>query len=320
MSADALAARPALAGRWAALLCAAVAAALVFAAAPADAARVASKAERGALLRAAAGSSAGEVVGLRTGRGGRVTIAPRTLTTPATVAAWRSSVDGRWALLDAMPTGDPSGRETFVLRRSAGRWRVRFAAGRGELLDAACRHAKPATPIALDLGLRTSGGFGRCRHRREPRALQRPMRADEVASVRRMVEWTYDANFQFVPGPVQPRVHDVFASQCAWDGRGERVSAPSGVVARSDPRWGLLSVACTIGSDGFAALESTTVMLVSRAGRSGPFTAVPAHTMPSWSSYGSLCGADRRWPLAAATRVALEFCTPFPHAMRDVLR
>jgi hypothetical protein len=301
------------------LLCAAAILVALGAAVPsADAARVATKSERGELLRAAAGSAAGEIVGLRTGRGGRVTIAPRTLTTPATVAAWRSSVAPGWALLDAMPKGDPSGRETFVLRRSGGRWRVRFAAGRGELLDETCRHAKPATPVALDLGLRTSSR--RCRHPREPRALQRKMSAQEVASVRRMVEWTYDASFQYMPGPVQPRAHDVFASDCAWDGRGDRVPPPSGVVARSDPRWGLLSVACAIGSDGFAILESTTVMLVSRSGRSGPFTAVHAHTLPSWSSRGTLCGEDRRWPAAAATRVALEFCTPFPYALRDVLR
>lgn len=290
-------------------------------AAPADAARMADKGERLALLHAAAASDAGAAVRLRVGRGGRTTIAPLTLTSPATVLAVRSSIDASWALLIAAVKGRADIRRTFLLERSAGRWRVRLAAGRGEEGDELCRRTRPGTAVALDLGLTTNTWSGRCRHRRERKALVRTMPAAELASVRAMVEWKLDeSTFERIPGPVQPAVHDVFASNCSWDGRGPQVPPPSGVVARSDPRWGLVSIFCVIGSDGFAAIESTTVMLVARDGRSGPFTRVPAHTMPAWSSYGGLCGEDRRWPVPASARVALEFCTPFPAAIRGALR
>lgn len=66
-------------------------------------------------------------------------------------------------------------------------------------------------------------------------------------------------------------------------------------------------------------LESTTVILVVRAGGSGPFTRVPAHTLPSWSQQDGLCVGDRRCPVSAVARVALEFCTPFPGQLRYAL-
>lgn len=146
------------------------------------------------------------------------------------------------------------------------------------------------------------------------------MTAGEVASVRRMVEWKWDADGLFRPGPRQPEVHDVFASDCAWDGRGKMVARPVGEVAKSDPRWGLLSVSCVIGSDGFAAIESTTVMLVRRSGRSGAFIRVLAHTHPAWSQRGGLCSRRAGWPIPALPRVALEFCAPYPSQLQSALR
>lgn len=303
------------------LHCLAALCALAVLATPAQAARTVGKPERAALLAAAAASPAGEVVSLRVGRGGRATIAPAGLTMPAEVQAWKSSIDGSWALLVAAPRGNQPQHRAFLLQRSGGRWRVRLAADRGEIAEQTCRRATPRAAVALDLALRTDGYSGRCRHHRNRQTLVRPMRAAELASVRRMVEWVFDeSTFERTPGPVQPRAHDVFASNCSWDGRGEMVAPPHGEVARADPRWGLVSIFCVIGSDGFAQIESVTVMLVQRAGRTGPFTGVPAHTMPSWSSYGGLCSTDRSWPVPANARVALEFCSPFPLALRNALR
>jgi hypothetical protein len=291
----------------------------VAATAPAQAARTATNGERTALLKAAAASEGGAVVGLRVGRGGRVTMQPLGWRTPATVLAARSSIDRSWAMLVAYPKGDISQRRTFLLQRRAGRWRVRMATGRGEEGDGICRMSRPGTAVVLDLGLSSNTWSRKCRHRRDRRTLVRRMTASELGSVRAMVEWTWDTG-RLGPGPVQPAVHDVFASDCSWDGRGKLVPPPVGEVARSDPRWGLVSISCAIGTDGFGVLESTTVLLVARAGRSGAFTRVPAHTLPAWSARGGLCGEDRRWPIAAAPRVALEFCTPFPAAIRDALR
>ena len=35
---------------------------------------------------------------------------------------------------------------------------------------------------------------------------------------------------------------------------------------------------------------------------------------------GNLCATRAGWPIPAAPRVALEFCTPFPYALRGALR
>jgi hypothetical protein len=80
-----------------------------------------------------------------------------------------------------------------------------------------------------------------------------------------------------------------------------------------------VTITCVTGYDGFGYLESPTVLLVSRAGRTGPFTAVLAHTLPSWTVRGSIC-TEHRWPVPAAPRAALEFCTPFPAELRGALR
>ncbi|HEX2160359.1 MAG TPA: hypothetical protein VHF88_00875 [Thermoleophilaceae bacterium] len=289
--------------------------------APADAARPASGAERLSMLRAAAASEGGAMVRLRVGSGGRATMEPLGSRGPATILAVRSSLDRSWALLIASLNGRADVRRTFLLERRHGSWRVRMSAGRGDEGDGLCRLRRPGIAVALDLGLSTDTWSKTCRHKRERKRLVRRMSAAELASVRAMVEWKYDqSTFELRPGPVQPAVHEVFASDCAWDGRGSVVPRPVGEVARSDPRWGIVRISCVIGSDGFGALESATVMLVARAGDSGPFTRVPAHTHPAWSVRGGLCRADRRWPVPASARVALEFCTPFPAALRPALR
>lgn len=302
-----------------ALLCSLLWVAAAAVAPAAEAARVAAKPERGALLRAAAASAGGKSVGLLARPNGRATVAPFGYRTRAAVLAVRSSIARSWALLVVAPNGRPDLRQTFLLQRRLGRWRVWFSASRGSEPDKLCGRSRPGTAIALDLGLSSSTWSGKCRHPRRRSGLIRPMTAAELASVRAMVEWTLDDSFNWVPGPVQPRASEVVTSDCAWDGRGQAVPPPYGEVARSNPRWGVAVVYCVIGSDGFGLLESPTLILVRRGGRTGPFTAVPAHTLPSWSVRGELCWS-RRWPVPAAPRVALEFCTPFPAALSSALR
>jgi hypothetical protein len=289
----------------------------------AQAARPATASERVQMLRAAAASSHGKLIGLRVTGRGRVTVAPFAYRTRASVTAARSSIDRSWALLVTAMSTRADARRTFLLKRRSGRWRVEMSASRGSEQAGLCRRARPGTEVALDLGLGDATWPGRCRHRRPRARLVRRMTAAELASVRAMVEWRFDDyTFEKVAGPVQPRVRESFVrtSDCAWDGRGSVIVPPYGQVSRADPRWGTVIVTCVTGWDGFALLESPSVILVSRSGEKGAFTAVPAHTMPSYSMLGELCTQDRRWPIPAAARVALAFCTPFPAELGYVLR
>lgn len=284
----------------------------------AEAATTAKRGLRTALLRAASDSRQGEVNGMEVDRRGRVKWRMTGFRNPADVLAVRSSVARSWALAVVSDRYRASARLTFLLERSHARWRVRLAASRGEEGPALCRRRTPGAAVAIDLGLSTPL---RCRHPRDARKLTRPMDAAELASVRAMVEWRYsDATGNLEPGPVQPGRHEVFASDCAWDGRGSVVDPPYGEVSRSDPRWGTVVVTCVTGSDGFALLENPTVLLVRRAGRTGPFDDVPAHTFMTWSIQTDLCRRDVRWPVPAAPRVDLRFCTPFPGALVGALR
>ena len=284
----------------------------------AEAATTAQPGLRTALLRAASDSPHGEVNGMEVDRRGRVKWQMTGFRNPADVLAVRSSVDRSWALAVVSDRFRAGARITFLLERSHARWRVRLAAYRGEEGPALCRRRSPGVAVTTDLGLSTPL---RCRHPRDERKLTRPMDAAELASVRAMVEWRYsDATGNLEPGPVQPRTHEVFASDCAWDGRGSVIDPPYGEVSRTDPRWGTVVVTCVTGSDGFALLENPTMLLVGRAGRSGPFTDVPGHTFMSWSIQSDLCRRDLRWPVPAAPRVDLRFCTPFPAALVAALR
>ena len=299
------------------IVLAGLAAALLLAG-PAQAATTADPALRTALLRAASDSPRGEATGMSVDRRGHVKWRQTGFRTPADVLAVRASVDRSWALAVVTDRFRADARMTFLLERTHARWRVRLAASRGEEGPAVCRRRSPGVAVTTDLGLTTPL---RCRHPRDTRRLVRPMDAAELASVRAMVEWRYsDATGSFEPGPVQPRTHEVLASDCAWDGRGSVVDPPSGEVSRTDPRWGAVVVTCVTGSDGFGLLENPTMLLVGRAGRSGPFTDVPAHTFMTWSMQSGLCRRDLRWPVPAAARVDLRFCTPFPAALVDALR
>jgi hypothetical protein len=289
----------------------------------AHAARTATSAERTALLRGAAASSDGDLIGLRVGRGGRATAAfAPGLRTRTDVLAVRGLIDPSWALLVVAQEGRGDWRRTFVLERVRARWRVRMSASRGSEYVELCRHARPGTAIALDLGLTSLGGQSRCRHKRSRTSLVRPMDPADLASVRAMVEWHFDPEYGgYAPGPVQPEVSEVHTSSCDWDGNdGRYATPPSGEVARADARWGAVAVDCVTGTDGFAELVNRTLLLVGRSGASGAFTRVAAHTMMSWSVQGNLCAMRARSPVPAAPRAALDFCTPFPYAVRSALR
>ena len=283
----------------------------------AEAATPAAPGLRTALLRAAADSPRGDANGMEVDRRGRVKWQMTGFRNPADVLAVRSSADRAWALAVVSDRFRADARLTFLLERSHARWRVRLAASRGEEGPALCRRRSPGVAVTIDLGLTTPF---RCRHPRDARKLTHPMDAAELASVRAMVEWRFSATTgNLEPGPVQPRTHEVFASDCAWDGRGSVVEPPSGEVSRADPRWGTVTVTCVTGSDGFALLENPTTLLVHRVGRAGPFTDVPVHTYMSWSSQSGLCRRDLRWPVPAAPRIDLRFCTPFPAALVGAL-
>jgi hypothetical protein len=197
---------------------------------------------------------------------------------------------------------------------------VRWSASRGSEYEKLCRQARPGAAVAIDVGLRDIGSERPCRHKRTRHSLVRAMTAEEVASVRAMAESRWDGGTR-VPAPMEPEVSEISTGSCDWNGNEGRFPfPPDGEVARADARWGAVTVKCTVGSDGFGALMSHTLLLVGRAGTSGPFTRLAAHTNMSWSSYGSLCGTRATWPVPPAPRVALDFCVPFPAAVSGDLR
>lgn len=278
--------------------------------------------QRAVLVRAAANSGPGKAVGMRVGRNGRVTIAPTTIPSPAEVTVVRSLVNRKWALVVAAPSYRPEHRRAFVLKRSGKTWRVKFAADRGEEDQATCRRKQPGAAVAFDLGFNDTTLEGRCRYKRTRDSLTRPMSSPELASVRAMVEWTQDPEtFNWIPGPVQPARSDVTSvGSCAWDGGGPLGLVPYGRVSRADPRYGVVYVGCVVGYDGFSLLEEPVLVAVSRGSGAGGFTAVPGMVLPSWSSRSDLCLQDLKWPVPAVARAGLQFCTPYPLALRNALR
>lgn len=278
--------------------------------------------QRAVLVRAAATSGAGKAVGMRVGRNGRVTMAPTMVPSPAEATVVRSLVNRKWALVVAAPKYHPEHRRAFVLKRSGRTWRVKFAADRGEETQALCRRSQPSTAVAFDLGFTDTPFEKHCRYKRTRDSVTRPMTAQELTSVRAMVEWTQDPDtFDWIPGPVQPARSDVNSvSTCAWDGGGALGLVPYGRVSRADPRYGVAYVGCVAGSDGFSLLESPVLVVVSRGSGSGGFSAVPGMVLPSWSIMSDLCLQDLKWPISAVARAELQICVPYPLRLRNALR
>lgn len=202
--------------------------------------------------------------------------------------------------------------QKFVLRAWDTRW---------DMADTLCKRKRPTTAVVYDLALdpvdRLSSD-GRCRHPRNPSSMTRAMNAAEIASLRAAYERVLDPDTFEYRSSKEPDFSEV-SSSCDWEEQGQYSFEPYGRVSKTDPRFALLHIGCITGSvDGVAALNVTD-LLVSRSGKSGPFSNLLAHVIPGSSPMSSACATDRTWPIPYATRVSLEFCLPFPVAIRNFL-
>ena len=286
---------------------------------PAQAAKEVPGTARDKMIRGVAKSAPGKADSLKITKRGKVTFDAtfRNIVTADNILAVRSSIAPKWGLLAIAAVGNQGYQRTYLVKRTRGSWRAVFSATRGSENIQICKFAKPATPVALDLGFSDLGLSGeRCKHKRSRFTLVRQMTSAELSSVRTMVEWRWDTG-GLQPGPVQPRVTDrwISNSNCKWDGLGSAVTEARGEVSKINPRWGAVDVGC-MGS----ACYDATQYLVRRSGRTGAFTRVPAHVLASWSSRSDLCTRNRNWAVPAAVRVSLEFCSPFPSEIRSVFR
>jgi len=286
----------------------------------ANAAERLGKSGQNEMVRNVAQTGPGRDVKLRITAGGKVTFDAtfQYIVTANNVLAVRSSIAPKWGML-AVASGDKYAfQRTFLVKRSRGSWKAIFSANRGDENLEICKLKQPNTPIALDLGFSDAGTWGeRCKHKRKRTSLVRGMTAPEMRSVRDMVETRWVGAVQ-EPGPVQPKVTDdlVSNSNCLWDGSSTSlVDKAQGEVSKANPRWGAVDVGCIAGPG-----YNVTQYLVRRSGRTGAFSAVPAHVLASWSSYPSICDESRKWSVPTSSRVALEFCSPFPSVVRSVFR
>lgn len=272
------------------------------------------------MVRDVAQSGPGKDVALRITKRGKVTFDAtfRNIVTADNVLAIRSSIAPKWGMLAVAAVGPSGYQRTFLVKRKRGNWKALFGASRGSENLGICKLKNPSTPIALDLGFSDAGTWGqRCRHPRKRTSLVRRMTSAELKSVRDMVETRWVGAVRR-PGPVQPKVTDdlISNSNCLWDGSEfSRVDRARGEVSKANPRWGAVDVGCMAGAG-----YTVTQYLVGRSGRTGAFTAVPAHVLASWSQSPSICDEPRKWSVPASSRVALEFCSPFPSVIASVFR
>ena len=296
-------------------------------ASPAQGAEAPTGTARIQMLKAVAASHDGQAVGFRV-RGAGATMQP--LWPDPTVARTnlvvvRSSIDARWGAVVATPLGWRAildQQKTFLMRRTARGWRAVASTERNGTAAMLCRRAGPATDVALDLGLVNGWSAPKpCRYPRLRRALERPMSRGEINSVRAMVETRW-VDGEPLPAPVRVNPTDAPEAICDWEPDAfSQNGKPSGTIARANPRWGVVRVGCAVAVDSYSGnnVYDTTHLLVAPAGTSGAFTRVVGHTIVPWSPRRHLCTTDRRWPVPARVRVALEFCTPFPDALHRAL-
>lgn len=237
------------------------------------------------------------------------------------IGVFRSQIDRAYTRIDLISSGSQQ-RYTALLKRSRGRNKLLFWGQRYDIAEHLCATRTPNSLVILDLGLDpvSKGSFGirRCRYERGSEGYVRRMSPDEVAGIKSIYEAKFtdlgDGSFGWV-SPVQAEFREVSTS-CEWNETSE--SAPGGKVSKLDPRFGVLSIGCVGGSvNGDPSLYSSH-LLVSRAGSSGQFTRLIAHVIPTWSLFARACIEDRRWDIATRTRIALEFCTPFPGVLKDL--
>lgn len=235
------------------------------------------------------------------------------------VGAFRSSIDAKYSRIDLVANGTRL-RLTALVKKSGGKRKVLYWGQRFDIIDYLCRTRSPNTLIVSDLGLGpvAKGAYGakRCKNPRELNSTTSAMSTGEVEAIRAMYEPVFgeqpDGGFGLA-SPVEPDFKEPSAS-CDWNGA--LTAAPTGRVAKSDPRFGVLHIACITGSVNGIAAYGNTDLLVSRSGSSGSFTRLLAHVKPAWSPQAWECLQNRKWPVPAAPRTALDFCSPYPAIIR----
>ncbi len=233
---------------------------------------------------------------------------------------FRSSASSSWRRIDIVARGGQL-RYTAILRKSGSRTKLLYWGQRYDVIDYLCARRSPSTAVVLDLGLGpvAKGAYGvkKCRYERDQSKLITAMSAAEIADLRAKFELQYgetpDGGFGW-SSPVEAEFEETSAD-CDWNGA--QTDKPRGQVSRADPRYGVLAIACVGGSVNGVGAYYSTHLLVSRAGKSGPFTRLIAHVVPAWSPQTRSCATDRKWPVPLAARIQLEFCTPFPQSLWD---
>lgn len=232
---------------------------------------------------------------------------------------FRSAVDRKYFRVDLVPR--PTEAYVAIVEKRPRGYVLRAWDTRWDMIDTLCKQKNPSTAVVYDLGLdpvdRLSAGH-RCRQSRDIGTLRTPMSPAEIAGLRAAYEQYLDPETFEMRTVKQPEFSEVTAN-CDWEKQGPNGFAPYGWVSKADPRFGLLRIGCITGSvDGVAAFNVTD-LLVSRPGRSGEFTELLAHVRPGSSPQTGACATDRRWPVGPAARVSLQFCLPYPYALRTFL-
>ena len=246
--------------------------------------------------------------------------------------AHRSQVDPDFTRIDLDWQG-LSGRRRLVglIERVGGRTRLHYLGSRDNFAATMCRRSTPGSLVIHDLGLDPveDGAYfvKSCRYDRRTGSFTRPMSAGEVAGLRDLYELK-PYSVEYPDGGSESGMRSVaraafseVSQDCAWEPGTAPPGGPYGVVSRSDPRFGRLTLRCIVGSFDGVPGYGVTDLLVARAGRSGPFTRLIAHVIPTPYSIANACLNDRRpWGVPPRPRVELQFCTPFPSVLVDLNR
>ncbi len=284
--------------------------------------------QRDAAIRTLAAFPAAKTYGIRVS-GSKVTVSDwGSRLTLQVAVAHRSQVDPDYTRIDLVGKGGQI-RVMGLIEKVGSRHRLHYVGPRYEATKALCRKRVPGPRIVFDLGLDPvdDGGYfvKNCRYDRRRASLTTQMSAAEIAGIRAayelqpyFIEHPDGGTESGLRSPRRPGFNEVSAD-CHWDLDTPTLSAPGGVVSRSDPRFGLLSITCITGSVNGVAAYGNSDLLVSRPGKTGPFTRLVAHVRPTWSLAPGQCVNDRRvWGVPARPRVDLGFCTPFPSLLYDL--
>ncbi len=248
--------------------------------------------------------------------------------------AHRSQIDPDFTRIDLWGRSLLGGERRLValVERVGKRHKLHYFGPRDGFAKTICRRPAPGVRIIHDLGLGpvedNRHGVRSCRYDRRIGAITRPMAAGEITGLRALYE-PQDYTIEYPNGDIESGRRSAATpafteatTECRWDAAQPFSWAPHGVVSRSDPRFGVLTIQCVTATEGYSngAVADETHLLVARAGRTGPFTRLIAHVIRGDATRaGTACGNDRRaWGLPARPRVELGFCTPFPSTLARV--